>query len=141
MVKHLENELLVLKNKANYIRENLVGTIDLRKKKKDEIVNMLNVKGYLIPTDTEYKYLLKMPMDSVTEENVNKLNKEHTNKEAELNALRDTTIHQLWLLELECLRNEYVRYREERTHSHVEGAPTEGVKKAPAKAKKVVIKK
>ena len=141
MVKHLENELLVLRNKARYIRENLDGTIDLRKKKKDEIVNMLCVKGYLIPTDTEYKYLLKMPMDSVTEENVNKLNKEHMNKEAELNALRDTTIHQLWLLELECLRNEYVRYREERTHSQVEGAPTEGVKKAPAKAKKVVLKK
>ena len=35
---------------------------------------MLEAKGYdKLDNDEEYKYLVKMPMDSVTEENVDKL--------------------------------------------------------------------
>ena len=50
-------------------------TIDIRRKKKDDIVNMLHQKGYdKLDSDEDYKYLLKMSMDSVSEENVLKLN-------------------------------------------------------------------
>ena len=70
----LEKELQLLGNKAAYITENLKGTIDLRNKKKSSIIDMLMEKGYdTIDDDNEYKYLLKMPMDSISEENVNKI--------------------------------------------------------------------
>jgi hypothetical protein len=71
----------------------LEGTIDLRKKKKEQVLEMLESKGYdIIDNDGDYKYLTKMPMDSVTEENVEKLLTEKGNKDVELNVIKSTTI-------------------------------------------------
>ena len=64
--------------------------------------------------DTEFKYLIKMPMDSVTEENVKKLNADYSNKEIELTTIKNTTIYQMWELELDKLLQEYLEYKEER---------------------------
>jgi hypothetical protein len=55
-----------------------------------------------------------MPMDSVTEENVSKMYKECGNKEMELKQLKETTIHQMWLTELDKLMQHYLEYKEER---------------------------
>ena len=116
LINALERELVLLSNKAKYIQENLDGTIDLRKKKKEQVVTMLEEKGYdKIDGDEEYKYLVKMPMDSVTEENVERLLKEKGNKETELEIIKKTTINKMWLSELEELKNNYVEYKEERT--------------------------
>ncbi|NDH06281.1 hypothetical protein EBX93_10210, partial [bacterium] len=92
MTDALEKELLLLSNKAKYIKENLDGTIDLRKKKREDVISLLEEKGYdKIEGDDEYKYLVKMPMDSVTEENVDRLLKERGNKQAELELVKTTT--------------------------------------------------
>jgi DNA topoisomerase-2 len=115
MIDALEKELMILSNKAKYISEVLEGTIDLRKKKKDEIIDMLIIKGYdKLNDDLEFKYLVKMPMDSVSEENVKKLNNDHATKTEELNRIKETTIQQMWLYELELLEKEYKFYLEER---------------------------
>jgi DNA topoisomerase-2 len=115
LIDALEKDLVVLSNKAKYIKENLDGTIDLRKKKKEQVVEMLEQKGYdKVQGDEDYKYLVKMPMDSVTEENVDKLNKEHGNKEVELEAIKATTINKMWLNELNELEEQYLKYKEER---------------------------
>jgi DNA topoisomerase-2 len=98
-----------------YIQENLDGSIDLRKKKKDEVISMLKSKGYnIIDDDEEYKYLVKMPMDSVTEENVEKLLKDKSVKENELEIVKNTTIHKMWLNELNNLSEVYTEYKSER---------------------------
>jgi DNA topoisomerase-2 len=118
MIATLTSELLVLSNKARYIKENLDGTIDLRKKKKDEVNAMLKAKNYhLINDDEDYKYLTKMPMDSVTEENVEKLNKEHDTKQKELAKIQATTIQQMWTTELDAMNAAYLVYKEERERS------------------------
>lgn len=118
LIDVLEKKLVVLSNKARYIQELLDDTIDLRKKKKSEIVDMLQEKGYdVIDEDGEFKYLIKMPMDSVSEENVEKLNGEHKDKSDELQRIKDTSEQQMWLKELENLEQEYHKYRTERTHS------------------------
>jgi len=115
LIDNLEKELIVLSNKSRYVKELLDGTIDLRKKKKNEINEMLLGKGYnIIENDEDYKYLVKMPMDSVSEENIDKINKEHHNKLDELNRIKATTIQQMWLSELEILEQEYVTYQVER---------------------------
>ena len=72
MIKKMENHLKILRNKYNYINEVLEGTIDLRKKKSVEINEMLKEKKYDKHENTYY-YLIKMPMDSVNEENVENL--------------------------------------------------------------------
>ena len=120
MIDSLERELMRLTNRAKYIQENLDGTIDLRKKNKEQVVEMLQTKGYDTMSDgkdneTSYKYLIKMPMDSVTEENVEKLNKEHGGKASELEIVKSTSINKMWLDELEILKEQYVEYKEERT--------------------------
>ena len=132
LIAQLERELILLSNKAKYIKENLDGTIDLRKKKKDQIIELLKSKEYdIMDDDGEYKYLLKMPMDSVTEENVEKLMNECGDKKAELEVIKATTIHKMWLNELAKLREQYVEYKEERSRQ------MNGVKKV---TKKVVKK-
>jgi DNA topoisomerase-2 len=115
MIDAIEKELVLLTNKARYIKENLDGTIDLRKKKKEQVVQMLEAKGYdVIDDDLDYKYLVRMPMDSVTDENVEKIFKEKGAKEVELETIKSTTINQMWSSELDSLREEYIIYKEER---------------------------
>jgi len=115
MINALEKELVVLSNKAKYIKENLDGTIDLRKKKKEQVTTMLEEKGYdKVEGDEDYKYLVKMPMDSVTEENIDKLLKEKGNKETELKEIKSKTINKMWIEELDNLREQYIEYKEER---------------------------
>jgi DNA topoisomerase-2 len=118
IIASLEKELVLLSNKARYINELLEGTIDLRKKKKEEVVEMLEAKGFSRIDDEDakkdYKYLIKMPMDSVTEEMVEKLNREHDAKQAELIRTKDTTVDQMWVRELDELQVEYLKHKEER---------------------------
>jgi len=115
MIEALEKELVMLSNKARYIQENLDGTIDLRKKKREQVNDMLQSKGYdKIDGDMDYKYLVRMPMDSVTEENVERLLKNKGDKESELETIKSTTIHQMWKSELENLKDIYIEYKEDR---------------------------
>ena len=118
MIDAIEKELILLSNKAKYIKENLDGTIDLRKKKKEQVIEMLELKGYdKLENDEDYKYLVKMPMDSVTEENVEKLLNDKSNKETELEQIKNTTINKMWLNELNNLRELYIEYKAERARA------------------------
>jgi DNA topoisomerase-2 len=138
MISTLTSELLVLSNKARYIKENLDGTIDLRKKKKDEVTAMLKAKNYhVINDDEDYKYLTKMPMDSVTEENVEKLNKEHDTKQKELAKIESTTIQQMWTTELDAMNAAYNAYKEERERS-MNGVATKKASVVKVKSKAVL---
>jgi DNA topoisomerase-2 len=141
LIDILEKQLLILSNKAKYIQELLNGTIDLRKKKKQEIIDLLNSKDYdVIDEDEEFKYLVRMPMDSVSEENVEKLLKEHESKEVELNIIKETTIQQMWLSELDILENEYQAYQKEREQSQVGITKKKAVTKVAGGTKKMVKK-
>ena len=106
MIETLTQELKVLYNKKEYIEEILNDTLDLRKKKKDEIINILENKSY-DKMDGEYNYLIKMPMDSVSEENVENINNNYKKKDEELKLVKSTTIKQMWLQELNVLQTEY----------------------------------
>ena len=117
MINDLEHELVLLSNKAKYIKENLEGTIDLRKKKREQVVQMLESKGYdKINKDNEdYNYLVKMPMDSVTEENIEKLLNEKGKKETELEIVKTTSNNKMWLNELYKVEELYLAYKDERS--------------------------
>lgn len=115
LIESLERELQLLSNKAKYIKEILDGTIDLRKKMKDEVFGMLQSKGYdILHEESNYNYLTKMPMDSVTEENVEKLNKEYLDKKNQLEIVKTITTNMMWLNELQILKQQYMEYKEER---------------------------
>jgi DNA topoisomerase-2 len=118
LIGALTQDLMVLSNKSRYITELLEGSVDLRRKKKEEVIQMLKDKKYnIVNQDDEYKYLVKLPMDSVTEENVARLNKEHADKVAELEYVKTTSTSQMWLKELDVLEKEYNKYREARENA------------------------
>ena len=89
--------------------------LDLRKKTKEKICNILLKKEYdIVDEDNHFKYLLKMPMDSVNEENVKKLMEDYNNKNNELQKVKKMTIQEMWLGELNVLETEYEKYIKER---------------------------
>lgn len=111
IIQQLTNELNVLYNKQRYIGEVLNDTLLLKQRKKDDIIGDLTTRGYSkINNDDDYKYLLKMTMDSVSEENVERMNEEYTKKNNELERVKGTTVENMWLSELDILVNEYKKY-------------------------------
>ena len=107
---------------------------------------MLQDKGYAKIVsennvlDEEYKYLVRMPMDSVSTENVDKLNSEHDRKQEELAEIKATTCQQMWLRELVALEQEYNNYRDDREES-MNGLVAKKPKMVVKGLKKVVNKK
>ena len=76
---------------------------------------MLKQKNYdMIDDDHEYKYLRSMPIDSVEEENFEKLLKQKNEKESELETIKKTTIEEMWINELDILSSEYKKYQIDR---------------------------
>jgi DNA topoisomerase-2 len=115
LIDVMTRELTVLSNKARYIQELLDDTIDLRRKKKEQVIEMLSAKQYdIIDEDAEYKYLTKMSMDSVTEENVAKMMEERNRKAEALELVKAKPTVVMWSEELVELETEYGRYRDDR---------------------------
>jgi hypothetical protein len=133
----MEKRLVRLSNRAKYIMETLNGTIDLRRKTSLVVNEMLTEKGYAM-IDGDFKYLVKMPMDSVTEENVASIMKEKETTETELTTLRKTSLEKMWLSELDSLDKEYVKYKVKREKIQA-GDPT--TKKTSAGGAKAVKRK
>jgi len=113
LVEAMEKKLVKLSNRARYIQETLKGTVDLRRKKAEEVTALLTGMNFA-KLDGDFKYLIKMPMDSVTEENVANIMKEKTDTESELEALKAKTLEKMWLDELEQLEKQYAIYKAKR---------------------------
>ena len=113
LVDDLRKRLVKLTNKARYIQETLSGVVDLRKKNASQVVELMNTRKFDM-IDGEFKYLVKMPMDSVTEENVAHIIRERDDAEKELEILISTTLEQMWMKELLNLESEYTAYKKKR---------------------------
>ena len=110
IILKLNAELKTLSAKARFIQYNLDTTIDLRKKSKEEIFTILTNFKFDLGENGDFNYLIKMPMDSVSKENVEKLMKEHEQKKAELETIKAQTLEEMWLKELEELKIAYVDF-------------------------------
>ena len=110
IVEAIKKEMIYLSNRVKYIQENLDNTIDLRNKKKEEISRILKEKEYdIIDDDKDYKYLVKMPMDSVCSENIERLNSLYKSKKDELAKIENQTIEDSWLEDLNNLEIQYTK--------------------------------
>jgi len=113
LLNEMEKELLLLSNRARYILEILEGKMDLRKKTKDEIHTMLESHQFdkMDQSTAPYEYLVKMRMDSVSKENVERILKERDETQHNLSILREKSIQTIWLEELNELEKEYDKYK------------------------------
>ena len=132
----MEHRLVRLSNRAKYIQETLVGTVDLRRMKTDTVNELLSGKKY-DKIDGDYKYLVKMPMDSVTDENVANIMAEKATTEADIETLRKTSVETIWYRELTKLSTEYDKYKLIREKIQLGG----GEKKKVIKKMKITKKK
>ena len=95
----------------------------------DELLSSHN----LMKLDGNYNYLTKLPMDSVSQENVDLIMKKKGNKERELEIMMGMTPHRMWQMELDEFEQEYTKYRVRRA--------TVPDKKADTPARKPIIRK
>ena len=84
-------------------------TLDLRKKKNNEIIEILNNKNY-DKMDNSFLYLTKMPMDSVNEENVNKLKIEYDEINKTIELLKNKSVDEIYYDELNILNKELKKW-------------------------------
>ena len=140
MINTIKYELNRLYNKKRYIQEIVNSTIDLRNKKRDVIYEMLKTKEYDDINDDKYAYLVKMSMDSVNEENVIKLNKEHSAQQMLLTNTINTQVEQMWLTDLEYFSSAYETFCKERAEEFKANATTTNNGPAKKVVKKKVVK-
>jgi len=133
LIDAIEKKLLKLSNRARYIQDTLSGAIDLRRKSTQFVTEMLTTMNF-VKIEGDFKYLVKMPMDSVTEENVRDIMNEKTRTEDELRLLNATTIETMWFNELDVLEKEYDKYKLKREHIQ-SAAGGDGTKKKIIKKK------
>ena len=112
IIEKIERELKLLSAKARFIQYNLDDTIDLRKKSKDAIYKIMEHFKFELGETNDYNYLIKMPMDSVCKENVEKLLNDHEVKKNELEAICASTLENMWLKELDALKIAYTEFLE-----------------------------
>ncbi len=110
LVEDMRRLLMKLSNRARYILGVLDDSIELRKKSGEQVTAMLESKGF-DKLDGDYKYLVKMPMDSVTNENVQIILKEKEETEKKLDVLIKTSVEKMWIGELDVLEKEYAKYK------------------------------
>ena len=112
-VAAMETKLVRLSNRVRYILETLKGTIDLRRKTADQVSELLTGMSFN-KMDGDFKYLIKMPMDSVTQENVDSITKEKEELDKELAELKAMSLETIWLNELGVLEYNYDIYKVKR---------------------------
>lgn len=115
LVKKLTRELNILQSKVRFIEEYINGKLDINKKSKETIINLLEEKGYkkfgnidfdMNETDEDtsgnnYDYLIKMPIFSFSLEKINELNNQTESKNKELNEILSKSEKDLWKNDLE----------------------------------------
>ena len=137
LVKDLQEQLKKMTNRAKYILENLNGEVDLRRKTGEQVNALLTARKY-DKIDDSYQYLTKMPMDSVTQENVDAILRDKTDTKQALDTLMGTTVEQMWIRELDAFLKTYAKYKTDRANSCIENAATAGQSGKTAKVIKRV---
>ncbi len=137
-IEELQRIVMVLSNKARFVKEQCDDNLDLRKKKKAVVIELLKTMGFdIIDEDDGYKYLRSMTIDSVEEENYTKLMDECNIREQELEALKLKTIENMWLEEISVLQKQYKKYKKER-EDRLSGGGSKKLKIRKKKLKKKI---
>ena len=100
----LQSIMHKVEHKVKYIRAILTDKLDLRKKTQEEIhvcLKKLSIEQH----EESYHYLTKMPMDSVSQEKVDELEKEYIKIQTDVSTLSAMTIEMIWMNELKHLKS------------------------------------
>ena len=137
LLDEMSKLFIQLSNRARYIQSVLKDEIDLRRKTSKQVDELLESMNF-DRINEEYKYLVEMPMNSVTEEKIKKIMQEKEDLEKEMEVLRATTLEQMWIKELTILREAYLIYKTKREKQQDESCTTSEKKTIKKVVKKVI---
>lgn len=112
MCEQYVNTLGILSAKIRFIQEVMDDSIVIYRQKRQAIVETLMARGYpgvkdkKIVTQSDpgaYDYLVKMSLYSFTEEEIERLQKEHSDTHADYQKLCETAIEEMWMSECDNL--------------------------------------
>jgi len=98
--KTLKYEADLLKNKVRFLDMIISDELVIYKKKRDVITNELEAL-HIMKVEDSYRYLLKMDLDSLTEETLQELKFKMNKKMEEYDTIVKTTITDIWLNDLQ----------------------------------------
>lgn len=147
MLKLLINELLILENKVKFIQDIINEKIIIAKQKKEKILEKLEELKYpklsydIYETEDKktYNYLTNMALFSLTQEKIDELNEEYTNKKNDYELYYNTTLKDLWKQEINEFLDAYKIWNENRNDYNDE-CIKKGKNKTPKKEKNITKK-
>lgn len=115
VIKMLNNEMQVLKYRKTFIEQILDKEIIIERKKKVDIIQQLIDNEYPelstnLTGNLSYDYLTNLPLFALTAEKIEDINKEYKEKKDELDTYKNTTVHNLWLRELDEFEKAYDKW-------------------------------
>jgi DNA topoisomerase-2 len=99
LIDQIERELLILSNRARFIKGILEGKIKVNKVKREELIGSLE-KLKFDKVDGSYQYLIGMPIYSLTLEKYEELLKQVADKESELEITKKSDIVEMYKKDL-----------------------------------------
>ena len=103
-LQKLADEQEKLANMVKFIKLVISDKLKVNNRKKEDIIKDME-SNKLMKIDDTYSYLLNMSIYSLTKEKVDELNAQLKKKEDEYKVLKKTSESQLWLSDLEELKN------------------------------------
>lgn len=103
-IKQFQFDLDIIEAKIRFIKEYTESVIDINKKSKSYIIELLEKRKY--PTfepKNNYDYLIEMPIISISKDRIVELEKQQQKKFTELEYYKKSTDKSLWKSELETL--------------------------------------
>ena len=106
LIEQLKYEILILRNKAKFIKAVKQGDIDQKTMTEDSLLKALQKDFDADPRSisqglSAYEYLIGMSYRSFTNENAQKMNKLVKEKENEMKELEATTTERMWINDLD----------------------------------------
>jgi DNA topoisomerase II len=103
----LQKELDVISSKVRFIKEYTDDILDINKKPKKYITDLLEKRKYpIFQPDNNYDYLITMQISSISLEKIQELEKLKEKKQQELNYYKNSTEKELWLKDLQELEKD-----------------------------------
>jgi len=109
----LESQHVLLSERSRFIEEVLKDEVDLRRKTSSQVDALLETRKYT-RIDGDYRYLTKMTMDSVTQENRDHLLKQLETNRDNIRLLKAKTLEEMWQDDLTVFMEEYEKVMTER---------------------------
>ena len=114
LIGKLTEEMNILTYKMKFIQDVLSKKIIIERTKKQVIIDrLIELKYPMMAADESnesYNYLINIPLMSLSDEKIKELEDRCKAKEQELINVRNTSEEQMWTIELQELRTEYIKW-------------------------------